>query len=279
MSKTSPFSTLLGARSAKRVFGAPARADATKYPDNMDAFPAPSGAGELWRFDASALASGQLLGDSDASVVASGLDIISSIAVDPVIGDIVVSTNTYDSSFNVVADSLLVLSPDGEVKDVIAQNAGAYRSRVDLRHTGGIGHFRGYQPEGVTLTCLTGDVIEEVKPKRPIAYVQFNGGASFSFVVSGAEPGGAMLVTFGDSSFHQGAESSYMLAFDFLFHTGLPINRIRRLGPTFLIPCDNSGTAIFPFWDGGSMLGTLVFQGIITDTQGDFIGSSEAAFH
>jgi hypothetical protein len=87
-----------------------------------------------------------------------------------------------------------------------------------------------------------------------------------------------MLLTFGDSSFHQGSETSHQLAFDFLFHTGMPINKIRRVGQ-FLMPCDPSGSASFPFWDGGNLAGTVVFQGLITDINGGFIGSSEAAFH
>ena len=89
---------------------------------------------------------------------------------------------------------------------------------------------------------------------------------------------GPVLLTFGDSSFHQGTESSYQLSFDFLFHTGLPINKIRRVGQ-FLVPCDSNGTATFPFWDGGNLAGTVVFQGVVTDVNGSFIGSSAAAFH
>ena len=87
-----------------------------------------------------------------------------------------------------------------------------------------------------------------------------------------------MLLTYGNSNAHQGVETSYQLSFDFLYHTGLPISQTRRVGQ-FLIPCDSDGTAIFPFWDGGNLGGTLVLQGVITDQGGGFIGSSEAAFH
>jgi hypothetical protein len=87
-----------------------------------------------------------------------------------------------------------------------------------------------------------------------------------------------MLVTFGNSAFHQGFEDSYELSFDFLFHTGLPINQIRRVGQ-FHMPCDANGAATFPFWDSGNLAGTLVFQGVVTDDQGSYIGSSESAFH
>ncbi len=248
------------------------------YGTSTDTFPAPPGAGALWRFSAAALSGGALLGDADADVLSAGVDLISSIAVDPVMNDIVIATNRFDASFNVIADELLLLKPNGSIKDVVSESSGFYRSHVELQGGRGIGHFRAYQPEGVLLSWLESDQIHSLIPRRPTSAVLHNGGGSYSFVVTGAEPNGAMLLTFGDSSFHQGVESSYQLSFDFLFHTGLPINKIRRVGQ-FLMPCDATGTATFPFWDGGSLAGTVVFQGVITDTAGSFIGSSEAAFH
>jgi len=248
------------------------------YGPSTDTFPAPSGAGELWMFSAEDLSSGDMLGDSDAIVLCSGVDVVSSIATDPVMGDILIATNQFDASFNVIADEILLLRPNGSVKDVVSQSAGAYRSHLELHSQGGLGHFRAYQPGGVELSWLESDVIHTATPMRPSSSVTHNGGGSYAFVVTGAEPNGAMLLTFGDSSFHEGVESSYQLSFDFLFHTGLPINKIRRVGQ-FLVPCDSSGTATFPFWDGGNLAGTVVFQGVITDTAGSFIGSSAAAFH
>ena len=248
------------------------------YGTSTDTFPAPTGAGALWKFSAASLATGSLLGDADAEVLCDGIDLVSSIAVDHVMGDVVIATNLFDGSFNVIADDILLLRPDGTIKDVVSTSAGAYRSHVELQPERGLGHFRAYQPRGVRLTWLESDQIHSIQPSRPEAAVMHNGGGSYSFVVSGAEPGGAMLITFGDSGFHQGNESSYQLSFDFLFHTGLPINKIRRVGQ-FLMPCDASGTATFPFWDGGNLTGTIVFQGIITDEHGAFTGSSEAAFH
>jgi len=248
------------------------------YGPSTDTFPAPPGAGELWRFSAGDLQSGALLGNADAVVLCGGFDVISSIAVDPVMGDVVVSTNRFDGGFSIISDGITIIRPDGEIKDVISSSAGVYRSHVELHQTPGLGHFRAYQPVGVYMTWLEGDSIHSVYPLRPSSSVVHNGGGSYAFVVTGAEPNGAMLLTFGDSSFHQGYESSYLLAFDFLFHTGLPINKIRRVGQ-FLMPCDYSGTATFPFWDSGNLSGTVVFQGVITDEEGDFIGSSETAFH
>jgi len=198
--------------------------------------------------------------------------------VDPVVGDLLVSTNLLNESFSVIADGVLLIQSDGTVKDVVSSGAGAYRSHVELHLGSGIGHFRAYQPEGVTLTWMESDIIHAIDPLRPSAMVEHHGGNSYQLEVTGAEPNGAMLVTFGDSSFHQGFETSYQLSFDFLFHTGLPINKIRRVGQ-FYMPCDSNGEVSFPFWDSGNLAGTIVFQGVITDDQGAFIGSSEAAFH
>ncbi len=248
------------------------------YGSSVDDFPAPPGAGAIWRFDAAAVGSGALLGDGDATVLCSGIDMASSIAVDPLLGDLVVTTNLTDASFNVIADSVLLIRPDGELKYFVASGAGEYRSHAELRLSGGPGHFRAHQPHGVTLTSQWGDAIHSIDPARPTATVVSNGGNSYLLQITGAEPDGAMLVTYGDSAFHQGSETSYQLSFDFLFHTGLPINRIRRVGQ-FYMPCDASGSASFPFWDGGNLAGTLVFQGVITDSQGGFVGSTESAFH
>jgi hypothetical protein len=63
-----------------------------------------------------------------------------------------------------------------------------------------------------------------------------------------------------------------------LLHTGLPINATRRVGQ-FYLPCDSQGNASFPFWNNGNLTGTVVFQGIMADAAGDFVGSSAAAFN
>ena len=217
------------------------------YGTSTDTFPAPAGSCALWKFSAEDLASSMVLGDSDAGVVNGNIDPISSIAIDPVMMDLVVSTNLFDRSFNVVSDEILLLRPDGTVKDTISKQSGGYRSTVELRSVGGLGHFRAFQPEGVALTWLESDGIHQIKPKRPTSAVIHNGGGSHAFVVSGAEPYGAMLLTYGNSSAHQGAETSYQLSFDFLYHTGLPISQTRRVGQ-FLVPCDEDGTATFPFY-------------------------------
>jgi hypothetical protein len=248
------------------------------YGPALDAFPAPSGSGELWLFDASLLSGAAALTDSDASVIASGLDTVSSIAVDPSFGDVVVATNIYDSSFAVIADALTLLRPDGQIKGVIAEGLGSYRSNIDIVQGSGIGHFRAFQPSGTTLTYLVAGRIESIQPQRPTAAVTHHGGSFYSFDVQGGEPWGAMLLTYGNSALHQGSESSYQLGFDFLFHTGLPINATRRIGQFFL-PCDGAGDASFSFWDNGNLTGAVVFQGLMMDAAGSFVGSSEAAFN
>jgi hypothetical protein len=164
------------------------------------------------------------------------------------------------------------------LKGVIAEGLGSYRANIDIIRGGGLGHFCAYQPDGARLTYLVNDRIESIQPKRPTAIVTHHGGSSYSFDVQVGAPGGAMLLTYGNSALHQGAESSYQLAFDFLYHTGLPINAIRRVGQ-FYIPCDGAGDASFPFWDNGNLTGTVVFQGIMVDAGGTFVGSSEAAFN
>ena len=248
------------------------------YGPASDTFPAPSGSGELWMFSASSLAGSAILTDADATLLTAGLDSVASIAVDPYFGDIVVATNTYDASFAVVADALTLIRSDGEVKGVIAEGLSSYRGNIDIVQGAGIGHFRAFQPEGMTLTYSVAGRIESIQPKRPTSTVTHYGGSFYSFEVEGGQPNGAMLLTYGNSALHQGAESSYQLSFDFLLHTGLPINATRRVGQ-FYLPCDSQGNASFPFWNNGNLTGTVVFQGIMTDTAGDFVGSSAAAFN
>jgi hypothetical protein len=248
------------------------------YGPTSDTFPAPSGSGELWMFSASMLATSAILTDADATLLTAGLDSVASIAVDPLFGDIVVATNTYDSNFAVVADALTLIRSDGQVKGVIAEGLASYRGNIDIVQGSGIGHLRAFQPEGMTLTYSVAGRIESIQPKRPTSTVTHYGGSFYSFEVQGGQPNGAMLLTYGNSALHQGAESSYQLSFDFLLHTGLPINATRRVGQ-FYLPCDSQGNASFPFWNNGNLTGTVVFQGIMTDAAGTFVGSSAAAFN
>lgn len=141
-------------------------------------FPAPPGSSTILRFDAADLALGTLLTELDASLVASGLDGVTDLALDPATGELYVADNNYGLASN----RLLRVDPASGAVEPLFTGAvvpGGPRTISNLEFLPGPGPqaFLAYQPEGGgRLRFQTTDFFsaferEDLQPDRPsLAY-------------------------------------------------------------------------------------------------------------
>lgn len=223
--------------------------------------------GRILRFDAAELSGPLPLSELDADVLTDGLDGAASLAVDPVFGNIFVTSNVW-----AVSGLLLEIDADGTIVDTIAAGTD-WLTGLQFVSVAGPGHFHRYQPTGLELRYSNGTDDVTVAPQQPILAHEHFG--NFSTIhVTGAAPNAGALILFGNQS-NLVAPYSEQLAFDFLFHTDLDFAKIRRLG--LRIPTDSNGEAYFSYFNpGGQTLGQRWFQLLITDANNLFIGASNS---
>lgn len=231
------------------------------------AFSPPPGSAQIIRWTAAQVASGLRLTVGDAQVVVPALDGGASMAVDGVLGGIVVAESIFGATSRV-----RLYSAGGNLVATVIESQ-EWLSSVELRAGGGAGHFYPYQPaNGVYLTYSSAGQIHTIRPQRPQASL-VQQGSVFDLVVSGAPPGGGMLVLWQSAALWNPIETSYSLpSLGFQFHTGVPPASLRRL--QFFMPVDAGGQGVFSYFDPGSATGTLVFQTLLLDAAGQFVGSS-----
>ena len=229
-----------------------------------------SGAGaRILRFDAAELTSGMLLTELDADILTTGLDGAAALAVDPVFGNIFVTSNIWS-----VSSLLLEIDGDGAIVETIASST-AWLNGIEFVQGAGAGHFHRYQPaDGLSLQYSNGTDIVTVSPQAPqLSLTQFGNFATLQ--VTGAVPNAGALIVFGNQNLMV-PEYSVQLAFDFLFNTDLPLANIRRLG--LRIPTDTNGEASFSYFDPSpGSAGQRWFQMLITDENDMFVGASNSA--
>lgn len=237
------------------------------YTTVSGSFPPPPGSSQILRWSAAQVASGAVLGIGDATILASGLNGAASMAVDPVLGGILVAESVWAST-----SRIRLFSAGGNLISTVVESDD-WLSSVEVRPGGGLGHFFPYQPQdGVYLTYTSGGQIRTVRPQRPQAsFAQI--GSVGEVTVTGAPAGGGLLVLWQSSSIWNPIESSYLLgAFGFQLHTGVAPAALRRL--PFYTPVDANGQGVFHYFDPGNLAGTLVFQTLVLDAAGNFVGSS-----
>ncbi|MCB9916522.1 MAG: hypothetical protein H6828_15460 [Planctomycetes bacterium] len=236
-----------------------------------NAFPATPGYTSVLRWSAAQVSGGAQLSELDASVVAAGFDGAASLCVEPKFGYVFLAESIFGGTSRV-----LELDPQGGgVIDVVVESSN-WLNQLEIGDRGGNGHFHAYQPDTGTYLRYDNGNLAVVDAARPTGSVVYNGNA-VSFHVSGAKPNGAVLVTWGSSGTWNPNETSYTLGFDFQYHTGIPLGQVRRLN--WYLPVDANGDATFSYFDLQHLAGTLVFQALVTDEQGGFIGSSSAALN
>lgn len=224
--------------------------------------------GRILRFDASLLTAGPVLDEFDADVLVSGLAGAASLAVDPVFGNIFMTSNEW-----AVSGNLFEFDGDGNLVETIAGST-AWLTGLEFIQGPGVGHFHAYQPaDGLNLRYSNGTDEVVIAPQQPVlTHTQF---ANFGVLhITGAVPNSGALVTFGSAA-DMVPEYSMQLSFDFLYNTDMPLNRIRRLG--LRIPTDSNGEGSFSYFTpGGGTPGARWFQLLITDPTNLFVGASNS---
>ncbi|HIG10246.1 MAG: hypothetical protein ABGY71_13390 [bacterium] len=241
------------------------------YATNSGDFPAPPGSTSILRWSNAQLQSGSVLVEADAAVFHAGLDGAASMAVDPGFGNLFLAESIFGSASRILEFD----KQSGSLADVVVESP-SWLAALEFGDKGGNGHMHAYQPATGTFLRYLGANIVTVEPLRPTTSVNYNGN-QVTFSISGAKPNSAVLVLWGPAATHSSPENSYQLGFDFEFHTGIPLGQIRRT--PWYTPTDANGAAQFTYFDFQNLAGTLVFQGLITDETGAFIGSCEAAFN
>ena len=217
------------------------------------------------------LNAGTLLDERDATVFHAGLESASALAIDPVFGNVFLA----ESNFGATSRILEFDASNGNLVDVVVESA-SYLTNIELMQGATAGHFHAYQPEdGVFMHYNNGDIVT-VRAQRPTAS-HSQAGSVATFTVQNAEPNAAMLVLFANKNLFNPSYFTVQLSFNFLFHSSVPPAQQRRT--PLMIPTDSNGTGTFTYFDPGHLQGTLVFQALITNSSGGFIGSSTAALN
>lgn len=234
--------------------------------------------GSIVRWSAAQVSSGALLTEGSATVLASGIDPASAMEIEPVFGHLFVTQSVWSGTSHVVE-----YGPSGHVFGSVAAST-EFLSGVEFVRTQGPGSFQAFQPAGVQLLYRATDYtantssIRSVRTRRPRAYTSgpgLTGPGMVDFTVTGAQPNASFLVMMGVAANYAPNETAYDFG-TFLFHTGMPLAGIRRLGS---VATDGNGDGTYQFFNPGGLQGTRVFQGLIRGADGLFVGSSTEAFN
>ena len=245
------------------------------YATQDDTFPASPGSTDVLQFTAAQLASGMVFDEMDATVVASGFDGGSSIAVDPV------AQGIYLAESSLALDRYRVLQVGtSPATSTVVVDGDEWITGLDFGNAGGSASFEAFQPaDGSFLTYNTSDfsLVDDrvtVRPKRPTMSITgpgLSGVGSITLAVDGALPNGAAFLLFSS----QGALSPTEVTSTFpgfLLHSQLVAGKIRRV--PFFLPVDGSGRAEFTLQNPGNLNGKFGWQFWIATNTGAFIGSA-----
>jgi len=238
----------------------------------------PATTGSIVRWSAAQVSSGAVLTEGSATPIATGIDPVSSMEIEPVFGNLFVAQPVFGSTSH-----LREYAPNGQLRGVVVASP-EYLSGISFFATPGIGSFQAFQPAGVRLAYRATDfsagtsAIRSIRAKRPRASTSgpgLTGPGIVTIQVKGAIPNSSITLLMGATAHYSPVEASYDRGY-FLFHTGMPIDGIRPLGT---VATDSNGDGSFPWVNPGSLQGTRVFQALIRDATGRIIGSSTAAFN
>ena len=247
---------------------------ATQYPG----FPAPAGSTDVIRWSAAQVAAGALT-ELDATIVCTGLDGASSLAVDPTTQRLYVGEVSF-----LLGTSLIRRVGATQASSPVVCDAGNL-SILGMQFLAGAGPatFDAFQPQGgVTLAYGATDFSgtstrNRLSPKRPRLTLSGPGltgpGTVTLTLEDGVPNGGAYLLHCAQSSLLPG---EVPVAFPtFLLHTPFVLSQTRRV--PFYMPADANGTTLFQIHNPGNMQGTRAFQVLVSGSSGTFFGSSNAA--
>jgi hypothetical protein len=240
----------------------------------------PATTGSIIRWTAAQISSGVIQTEATATPFATGIEPVSSMEIEPVFGNLFVAQPAFGGTSHVRE-----YAPNGQLRGTILASP-EYLSGIAFLRTSGVGSFQAFQPSGVRLLYRATDYVSSpntsatrtIRTKRPRASTSGPGLTGPGFVtikVKDAMPNASIRMLMGAAANYDPNEATYARPY-FLFHTGMPLNGIRSLQS---VPTDGNGEATYAWFNPGTWQGTRVFQALIRDSTGRFIGSSTAAFN
>ncbi|MFN0245095.1 MAG: hypothetical protein ACKVWV_19605 [Planctomycetota bacterium] len=246
------------------------------YGIQTDAFPPPPGAFTIVRWNAALVTSGGLT-NGNATTFVSGLDGAADLALEPVNGHVFVADSSFGSTGYVREFNLA----GTRVAEIV--ETGASVSNLEFFDGTGPGAFQAFQPATSTtlryrsthFTTVQFSRVMHAVPQRPmpaLAGPGIAGPGEVTLTIRGAAPNGTVGILVCSADLVAPIESAYDFG-TFLFHTGMPLPAIRRIGE---VPVDAAGNATWTYYNPGNLQGTRVLQAIVKDGRGVRVGSSGA---
>ncbi|MFM7281645.1 MAG: hypothetical protein ACKO32_07690, partial [Planctomycetia bacterium] len=172
--------------------------------------------------------------------------------------------------------------PDGTLDSTVVSSS-KYISTLEIQHAPAGGALARYQPDAGALLRYKatdysvfpspGALTSAVRPQRPLAQLTGPGlGApgQVSFDLSAAPANASYLLIVSPVAL-SGLESTRWHPNDFLWHTTMAWNSLRRL---VSVPTDGNGAGSFAFFNSATIQGQYLLQALVRDSGGGFVGSS-----
>lgn len=252
------------------------------YATQSEDYPAPPGSTDVVFFLPTQLQGGVLLHDADAFPFTAGFDGGGDLELDPSSGALYLAENNFSTGANRVRQVAGTLAGSPVI---VEGSPGNTIDRLEFVPGAGPATFQPYQPSsGGLLRYSTTDFAGfadrvAVRPARPQALLLGPGASGPGRVelrVTGAEPGGTLIVAYGPQGTWDPLEATYLLSGAAApVHTGLVLETL-QLVPVVL-PVDAGGEGSFAFHNPGTLLGLFALQGIVGDALDPILGTSTGA--
>jgi hypothetical protein len=243
------------------------------YGTSSSVFPAPAGSASVLRWSAAQVASGVVLGASDAVAVESGLDGATGLAHDPLWDVLYVAENNFGSGVNRVR---IVGDPGAPL---VEGTNGLTIGNLEFLPGDGVAAFRSYQPSsGGTLLYNTTDffsvyarrALAPLRPQASLTGIGTNGAGPFDVLLAGAPPGGIGLLHY--CTLALAPTTEILVPFAFPLFLALDPATAQRIPGGF--PIDAAGNASMTFFNPGGLERTFALQFLLLDASGRIAGSS-----
>lgn len=248
------------------------------YATQSPQFPPPSGKTDVLRWDAAQVLAGGLT-NANATIVGAGFDGGSSLAIDPVGGELYLA----DTFFSVTqpAYSLRRVGSGPVDSPIVVDAIAGFFGNLEFVDGGASpGSFAAYQPgDGVHLKYNVGGDQVTVRPQRPVLAISGAGTTGVgivTFTVTGGVPDGIMLATACPSAFVQAGDSAISLP-TFLWVTPFTLSQTRRASPSTPVFLDANGTGTFQIFNSGSLMGAFGWQFLVGDGASVLLGSTNVS--